>query len=171
MPETASEFLNKNGYTNDYILTRFRDLLRYLQKFLNAKGIAQSVKIDMNSLKKAVIDYFVDTVRIKEFHNITNTKTEKIYSYTAYWLLRRKPIQVVDKFLESPFINESFVASYLLNGMFTEKNLAYEKSANMASLDEFLVLLIYYLKYRQVSQQSLELMIKAFYSGCDFSTR
>ena len=171
MSDTASEFLNKNGYTNEYILTRFRDLLKYLQKFLNVKGVAENVKIDMNLLKRAVIDYFVDTVRIKEFHKISNTKTEKIYSYTAYWLLRRKPIQVVDNFLESPFINESFVASYLLNGMFAEKNLAFEENANKASLDGFIILLIYNLKYRQVSQQSLELMIKAFYCGCDYSTR
>jgi len=168
MPKTASEYLNENGYTDGDILTRFRDLLRYLQKFINVKKIAPDIKIDMDLLKKAVIDYFVDTVRIKEFHDITKTRTEKIYGYTAYWLLKRKPIQVTNEFLGSLFINESFVASYLINGMFTEKNLTCGKSLNKTALDEFLILLIYNLKYRQVSQQSLELMIKAFYSGCDF---
>jgi len=170
MPETASEYLNKNGYTDEYILTRFRDLLRYLQKFINERKITQDIKIDMDLLKKAVLDYFIDTVRIKEFHNIINTRTEKIYGYTAYWLLKRKPIQVTNKFLGSLYINESFVASYMINGMFSEKKLTCKKNLNRAALDEFLILLIYNLKYRQVSQQSLELMIKAFYSGCDFPT-
>jgi len=170
MPETASEYLNKNGYNDGDICLRFRDLLKYLEKFITVKKIAQSIEIDMDLLKKAVIDYFVDTVRIKEFHKIPNTRTEKIYGYTAYWLLKRKPIQVTNKFIGSLFINESFVASYILNGIFAEKNLACGKCVNKAALDEFVVLLIYNLKYRQVSQQSLELMIKAFYSGCDFTT-
>jgi hypothetical protein len=168
MPETAFEYLNKHGYTDDDILTRFRDLLRYLQKFITVKRIAQSIKIDMDLLKKAVIDYFIDTVRIKEFHNIPKTRTEKIYGYTAYWLLKRKPIQVTNEFTGSFFINESFVSAYLINGMFAEKNLTCGECVNKVALDEFVVLLVYNLKYRQVSQQSLELMIKAFYSGCDF---
>ena len=170
MSGTASEYLNANGYNDGDIAIRFRDLLKYLQKFITAKKAAQSIKIDMDLLKKAVIDYFVDTVRIKEFHNIPYTRTEKIYSYTAYWLLKRKPIQVTREFNGSPFINETFVTAYLLNAIFTEKNIAYEKCVNKDNLHEFLVLLNYNLKYRQVSQQSLELMIKAFYSGCDIFT-
>jgi len=168
MPETASEYLNKNGYSDDDIAIRFRDLLRYLQKFITFEKQAQNIDIDMDLLKKAVIDYFVDTVRIKEFHDIPKTRTEKIYAYTAYWLLKRKPIQIKRDFEGSLFINELFISAYLLNGMLTEKNLTSEKCVNRDGFHDFFILLFYNLKYRQVSQQSLELMIKAFYSGCDF---
>ncbi len=167
--KTALEYLLENGCNEGDITLRFRDLLRYLQKFITFQKIAQSVKIDMNLLKKAVIDYFVDIVRIKKFHNIQQTRTEKIYGYTTYWLLKRKPIQVTNEFGDCHFINEKFVAAYLLSGMFSEKGITCKKSINKAALDEYIILLTYNLKYRQVTQQSLELMIKAFYSGCDFS--
>jgi hypothetical protein len=42
---------------------------------------------------------------------------------------------------------------------------------NNTTMKTFQSLLFYNLKYRQVSQQSLELMIEAFFCGCDFHTR
>jgi hypothetical protein len=171
-PETTLEYLNNHGYSEDYIAIRFRDMLRYLQDFINITKIAkkniQNIDIDMDLLKKAVIDYFVDTVRIKEFHDIPKTRTEKIYAYTAYWLLKRKPIQIKRDFEGSLFINELFIFAYLLSGILAEKNLIDAKCVNIDGFIEFQELLFYNLKYRQVTQQSLELMIKAFYSGCDF---
>ena len=167
--KTALEYLLENGCNEGDITLRFRDLLRYLQKFITVKKIAQSIKIDMDLLKKAVIDYFVDIVRIKEFHNIQQTRTEKIYGYMSYWLLKRKPIQVTKEFEGCFFINETFVLAYLFNGMFAEKGITCKESTNKNALDEYKILCHYNLKYRQVTQQSLELMIKAFYSGCDFS--
>ena len=166
-PETTLEYLNKNGYTEGDITRRFHKLLHSLQNYKIVKKIVRTTTIDTEALKNAIIDYYVDTVRIKEFHNISYTRTEKIYGYMAYWLLKRKPIKTINNFEGSIFINERFVAAYLISNMFAEKSLSYGKINNKAALDEYSELLIYNLKYRQVTQQSLELMIKAFYAGYD----
>ncbi len=71
--------------------------------------------MSVSLLNQAVIDYFADIDRLKNFHKIDKINYLKVHAYSAYWLLRRKPIQIIqeDEDTELAFMNENFVASYL----------------------------------------------------------
>jgi len=168
MTESDSEYLRNAGIDNGRIARRYRKTLEAIHQFINAKGIAQSIYVDGKILKTAVFDYFVDIAKVKEFHAIDKVNFEKIYGYTAYWLLKRKPIQVVKPFDGSEFINELFVTAYIVSNVLAEKQLDGNKCAKNAAFNKFQNLLFYNLKYRPITQQSLELMIEAFFCGCDF---
>jgi hypothetical protein len=160
MPENNDfEYLARNGIDNGRIAQRFGSVLRCLGAFISAKKINSSIRINFDLLKTAIIDYFVDIARVKEYHNIERVNPEKIYGYMAYWLLRRKPIQVTGAFINNEFINEQFITWFLVSNILSELGIS------SGPLNEFQSLLYYNMKYRQVTQQSLELMIKAFFSG------
>ena len=168
MQETDIEYLNRAGFDSGRISSRYIMALRMFHKFINAKKIAQNIILDTKALKTAIVDYFVDIARVKEFHNITKTNMDKVYGYMAYWILRRKPVQVTIPFPDSEYINEYFVTAFIIAGILAEKNLSGAKCGQNASFGNFQNLLLYNLKYRPISQQSLELMIEAFFCGCDF---
>jgi hypothetical protein len=168
MAESDTDYLHTQGIDNGRIARRFRKVLEAVHRFINAKNIAQNVRVDTKTLKTAIYDYFVDIARVKEFHNLERINVEKIYSYMAYWLLRRKPIQVTVDFPGSEFINELFVTGYLVTLILTEKSIDSNIWNRNPSFQKFQSLLFYNLKYRPFSQQSLELMIEACFCGCDF---
>jgi len=163
------EFLQKNGISNDDITSRYLSLLRRLEGFITVKKLAQCVFVDQDLFKTAIYDYFVDIARVKEFQHIPKANPEKIYGYTAYWLLKRKPIQVIKQFPGSKFINELFVTVFLITSILAEKHLTGEQCTQNVAFNKFQSLLFYHLKYRAITQQSLELMIEAFFCGYGFA--
>lgn len=168
--DSVLTYLKNHGFNSGIIAQRFRHTLRMTQNFINVKKIGQNISVDTKLLKIATIDFFVDIARIKEFHKeIHEINSEKIYGYMAYWLLKRKPLQVIKEFPGSEFINELFVAAYIIPLILIEKGIS-GNQCTQKSFDDFQILLFYNLKYRLISQQSIELMIKAFFSGCDFTT-
>jgi hypothetical protein len=107
MPKTSTkEYLEKFDIGKDRVIHRYAMLIRTLHTFINHYNLNDKVRVDGRMLEQMVVDYFVDSVRVKEFHNIKNTNTEKIYAYTAYWLFRRKPLQALKNFNGCEFINE-----------------------------------------------------------------
>jgi len=169
MPENIDNYLSKAGIDNGRIARRYNRILRATYTFLKVKGITENIIVDHFLIRRAVFDYFVDIARIKEYHKMNKVNFEKIYGYTSYWLLRRKPLRVTTPFHGSEFVNELFIASYLISNMLAEENLNGEKCTNNKKFNYFQSLLFYNLKYRPVSQQSLELMIEAFFCGCGFT--
>jgi hypothetical protein len=168
MADFDTEYLLSQGIDNGRIARRYRKVLEAIHKFINTKNITQNVRVDGKILKRAIYDYFVDIARIKEFHKLEKINVEKIYSYMSYWLLRRKPIQVIIDFPGSEFINELFVTGYLVALIFAEKSIDSNAGKTNPTFQKFQFLLFYNLKYRPFSQQSLELMIEACFCGCDF---
>lgn len=168
--ESDVRFLLKNGINNRDIVSRYLSLLRRLEDFITVKKIAQCVIVDQELFKTAIYDYFVDIARVKEFQQIIMTNPEKIYGYTAYWLLKRKPIQVIRLFPGSKFVNEQFVAAFIITSILAEKHITSTQCTQNATFNKFQFLLFYHLKYRSITQQSLELMVEAFFCGYDFST-
>lgn len=167
--ETVSEYLSIHDIDNDRVTDRYVAILEMMDNFIVAEKIGDYVTVDLELLKTAVCDYFVDIVRVKDFHHIIKkVNTEKIYGYMAYWLLKRKPIQVKSPFPQSAFINELFITGFLISNLLAEKNIDHAQCAQNAAFAEFQSLIYYNLKYRLVTQQSLELMIGAFFCGCDF---
>jgi len=166
---TSMEFLEKSGISDKgRIARRYIWVLQKLHRFISVKKIVGSVRVDHDMLKNAIYDYFIDIVRVKEFHGIERTNIEKVCGYMGHWLLQRKPIQVLSPFPGSSFINELFVTAFIVQIILTEKKIGSEQRQANATFDKFQALLNYYLKYRPATQQSLELMIGAFFCGYDF---
>jgi hypothetical protein len=168
------EYLKEFDIGWERIFSRFTQIILMMDEFIknrefNGKdGKDVKVVIDHRNLKMAIIDYFVDIVRIKGFHGIDRVKKQKIYAYTAYWLLRRKPLQVVDNFKDCEFINEIFITYYIMSLSSAAKGISSGEMKKNPSYKDFQDFLFYYLTYRPVTQQSLELMIEAYYCGYDF---
>jgi hypothetical protein len=163
-------YLNKTGINNKNIARRYINILRAICDFSHVKNITQNVIIDTKAVKIAVHDYFIDIARIKEFHNLSTVNFEKTYSYMAYWLLKRKPLQVVTSFPGSEFINELFITAYLLSNLLAEKRISSTQIAKNPTFKKYQSLLFYNLRYHTLTQETIELMIEAFFCGCDFST-
>jgi len=145
----------RGNYSTDIFPIRITYLHRMLDTFLKQTSAEKDAIISENLLCHLVIDYFADVMRVKDFHNISYTSYEKIISYTAYWLYRRKPLQVSSSRVNDKysFINEAFISGFiadsiseLLGGQYISNNIKEH--------------LFYHLKYRSVDAQNLEMMIK-----------
>lgn len=149
------------------IVARFSTLYSRLRSFIVGAGLEDLAIINEDLLGSAINDYFEDIDRLKSYEGIDRINTSKIYAYEAYWILRRKPIQIksetptVEKWI---YINELAVAMMLISKMAKEANVNLDSSN--AEMIRFFDLLYYNLQYRDYNQKSLELMIEAFYFGC-----
>ena len=168
MSANIDKFLSDAGINNGRIARRYRITLEAAYTFLNTKSIVRNITIDHKLLKTAIYDFYVDIAKIKDFQGLDRVNFEKIYGYMAYWILRRKPLHTTTPFYGSEFINELFVASYLISNILSQKQLDGDRCGGNETFNKFQSLLYYNLKYRPITQQSLELMIEAFFCGCDF---
>ncbi len=149
---------------------RYENLLTQMQDVLEGLGILDKVSINTDLLGQAVLNYFEDIDRLKKFEGIERTNEDKIYGYETFWLLRDKPIQVVDSNMSDNYlyINEKVFTCILISKMLKEANI-HPDSKNPRFLP-FLQLLYYNFKYRNFTQQSLELTITAFFCACEFES-
>lgn len=149
------------------IPSRYKAILDQIQIIIKAEGIQDKVHVNEDLLGKAITDYFEDIDRLKQYEEIDRTRTSKIYAYEAYWLVRRKPIQIIDPECEEKYLyaNELVCTMMIIAKMYKEAGK--EITARNDQLTEFTRLLYYNLRYRKFSQQSLELMIEAFYLGAN----
>lgn len=147
---------------------RYENLLTQMQDVLEALGILDKVNINTDLLGQAVLNYFEDVDRLKKFEGIERTNEDKIYGYETFWLLREKPIQVNDNDIpnEYLYINEKVFTCMLISKMLKEADI--HPDSKNAHLMPFLKLLYYNFKFRIFTQQSLELMITAFFCACKF---
>jgi len=165
--KSFTEYCTEHKIEVSRVGRRLVHTMKCINTYISYMGIIDSVKVNGRMVKQSIVDYFVDVARIKELHDITKTNKQKVYSYTAYWLLKRKPIQVVNNFEDCEYINELFVTAFLTSLMTNAKRIDKKKRLGHPSCKTFQDLLFYNLKYRPISPQSLELMIEAFFCGCD----
>ncbi len=171
MNHIESMYLNYSGlleeFSEDVIRSRYAFLYKECMEFLKSQNLESEVRLDEVLLMHAVLDYFSDVSRLKKFHHIHHINETKVIAYETFWLLRRKPLQVVtqrqDDFLA--FINEKFVfsrlAAFLVGNRKDQVLREQDKKAFMNYLDT----LYYFLKYRQYDPKMLELMLLAFAQG------
>lgn len=168
--------MNKSNYDyeeiiehfgKEKIMSRFNTLEEYLNIFIERSGFKNNVMISYSLLNQAVIDYFADVDRLKNFHNIEKINFIKVHAYSAYWLLRRKPIQIIsdNEDTELAFINENFVASYLLQFLRGDNRGVVIKKNDRLEYDEFVENLKYVLRYRMVTAQMLETVLESYIAG------
>ena len=154
-------------FGKEKIMQRYNALEEYLKIFIERSKFKNNVLVSNSLLNQAVIDYFADIDRLKEFHNIEKVNYVKVHAYSAYWLLRRKPIQIIkdDDDTELAFINENFVASYLFQFLRGENKGVVIRQADRAKYDEFIKNIKYVLRYRMVTQQMLETILESYAAG------
>ena len=159
------------GIEMEDVFHTYANILKMMHKFIKNKGIKENEDIRINGrmLIEGVVDYYIDIQRIKAHHPINNPSEEKDTAYKAYWLLRRKPFQVIKPFPNCEFVNEYFITLYFLSIIAYESRISDEEKRNNPKWLQFRSLLYHNLKYRHVSQQAFELMLMAFFCGHSFT--
>lgn len=150
------------------IMNRYNTLEEYLNHFIERSEYKDRLAISYSLLNQAVIDYFADIDRLKNFHQIDKINYIKIHAYSAHWLLRRKPIQVIHddiELIDLAFINEDFVASYLMQFLRGENYGVVIRKNDRLDYNEFVENLKYVLRYRLVTPQMLETMLESYIAG------
>jgi hypothetical protein len=134
-------------------------------------GLKDKLRVDEESFKNIILDYFTDIARLKDFQDIKRTNVDKIYGYELFWFLRRHPIQLLEDDPNLYDINEKIALNVFIPRILAEAGLPYKSKEQTAEfqerLNKFIDLLFYNFKYRAYTQQSLELMVEAFLCGCD----
>lgn len=156
------------------IENRYDTIEKYLTTYIQRCHIENKVRISTSLLNQAIIDYFADIHRLKDFHKIEKVNYIKIHAYSAYWLLKRKPIQIVEEEtdgedLELAFANENFVASYLVHFLNENKQVTIKENVRDDYL-EFYENLKYSLRYRLITAQTIETMLEAYIAGRRFES-
>ncbi len=155
-------------FTQDVISNRYSCLFQECNRFLDSLHIKEAVRVDEVVLMHAVLDYFSDVSRLKKYHPINHINEIKVISYESFWLLRRKPLQIVKKEQEDDilsFVNEKFVFSRIASFLVGDRANQVLKGEDKRSFLNYLDTLYYFLKYRQYDPQMLELMMLGFRAG------
>lgn len=160
------EYLIKR-FGENKISSRYEWVYGLMEDFIKINQMENQVRISKEILNHVIVDYFVDIARLKEFQNIKKTHETKIYAYLTFWIVRHKPLQLKDD-TESDklaFVNEEF-ASYLLRSyLFADPEDIPISNNKVHDIDDFVLTLLYYLKYRDYSAKSIEIILLAFIAG------
>ena len=172
MKNIESIYLNYDNLLDEFgeevISSRFAFLYKECTEFLKSMNLQDKVRVDEVILIHTVLDYFTDVGRLKKFHHIHHINEVKVIAYESFWLLRRKPLQVLAADQQDDvlaFINEKFVFSRIAAFLVREKKNMVLKDGDKKSFLNYLDTLYYFLKYRQYDPQVLELMILGFKAG------
>lgn len=171
-----SEILEYFG--EEKVQDRYRYLHGKLQEYITARGLENKLAINENVLDHAIMDYFTDVYRLKEFHKIGNINKAKIAAYEIYWILRRKPMQIIGSSMSQEnqeeqqdlsFANEGFAVTFIANEFLMPKETVPMSEEKESKLFAFLDHLYYTFKYRNVDKQGLETILFAFDVGKQFA--
>ena len=151
----------------DVIESRIEQISQEMLDFLKVNDLNGVAYINVMALTHAIMDYFSDIQRLKDYQEIDHINDVKIKAYETYWLLKRKPIQLKGQIEDDRvlYVNEKFLLSRLTSFMLGDnmnKPFVGEKGV---AFKNFLNTFYYYLKFRQCDAQSIELMLLAFNAG------
>ena len=169
MSENKSIFTYQDvldSFGEQKVAQRYICIMEQLEGFIERNNYTEKVSVCSGVVNQLVIDYFTDIYRLKEFHHIDLTNYIKITAYSAYWINRRKPLQILrddPEDVELAFCNENFVLSYIMR--FLQRNEITIRD-DKGEYQEFVSTLSYALRYRTLTPQMLELMLEGFRGGC-----
>jgi hypothetical protein len=152
-------------FPGHYIFSRYREIYRNIIKIINAQHFEEDVRIDRESLKMVVLDYFTDIVRLKQFQKIDLVNDQKKWAYMMYWFLRRHPVQILTEHHTIYDVNELVAIGLFFPRILRQVGINIKACQGDKVYIDFFNLLFYNLKYRTYTQSSLELMFDAFISG------
>ena len=167
----------ENTYTNyetifkdfpeEEVRLRIEQVYSEMVAFLDNFGLSDIAFVNRVALDHAILDYYSDIKRLKDYQHIKRVNEIKIKAYETFWLLKRKPIQLKgqledDKFL---YVNEKFLLERLTSFMLDERVFEPFAAEKGKAFMNFLDTLYYYMKFRRCDPQSFELMLLAFQAG------
>ena len=157
--------LNYFGETT--VMNRYEYIYDKMKDYIHERNLESSLNINVNILQQAVMDYFADIYRLKEFHKIEHINKAKIAAYEVYWLCRRKPIQVNpgEQNQKLIFANEGFLTTFIAYECLLPNEVEPLSEKQSEEFLRFLRQVNYHLKYRNYDKQCLELMIYSFHTG------
>ena len=146
---------------------RLEEMINSANQYIETAGYGKHVCCNESIMLNVLLDYCADIFRLKEFHGIEYVRTEKIFAYTAAWIVKRKPLQFIHDTDEEKdmFVNERFAVYLILNECLLCGEKRFVSKENKQKLDEYIELLLYYMKYRECNPQVLELAIESFKMG------
>ena len=153
--------------SSDVIESRIKQIGQEMLDFLRSRELLDVAYVHEMALAHAVMDYFSDIQRLKDYQKIEHVNELKIKAYETFWLLQRKPIQLREQLEDDRmlYVNEKFLLTRLTSFMLDDdiyKPLVDEKGI---AYKNFLDTLYYYLKFRRCDAQAIELMLLAFRAG------
>lgn len=151
----------------EVIESRILQISQEMIDFLKINNLEQTAYIHQMALTHAIMDYFSDVQRLKEYQRIEHINDIKIKAYETFWLLKRKPLQLKEQIEDDRFlyVNEKFLLTRLTSFLLdSEINMPLVGEKSIA-FKNFLDTLYYYLKFRRCDAQSIELMLLAFKAG------
>jgi len=144
--------------------------INHCSRQLQLQNPENYLTINHDLVGEIIVDYFTDIYRMKKFHPIKKVNAIKVASYTAYWVARKKPIQIKTKQLSDDIIKKSWLIyineSFAIMLMWA---MAFDQTKNPVIIDlekfnTFRDYLQYHLIYRTYTQQTFELTLMALQS-------
>ena len=166
MKDTETYIYLADKFGEKKIVSRYEWLYGLMEIYLEVKHLEDHIVISKNILDHVIVDYFVDVDRLKSFQGIEKTHDSKIFAYTAFWVLRHKPLQIkeVSNSQNLAFINEEFVSNLIRSFLFCDPDCPILNNKKEI-VDNFTDTMLYHFKYRDYSAKNIELMILAFQAG------
>ena len=143
---------------------RYESLYNQMEGYIEESGYSDMVTINEIILGYMLVAYFEDIERLKNFHKVEHINSIKLMAYTIYWILRRKPIQILSNDKNLQYINERFALALFL-GFLSCKDKGHIAVRTNVGLVAFRELLFYFFKFRQFNAQDIELVITSFFAG------
>ena len=157
--EDYSFILDKFGDNN--VKQKFEYLSELVLQALKTLGIEEQTSLNVSSLRMVVQCYYTDISRLKNFASIDKINVPKILSYTSFWFCRLHPINIIDHNMDENFINERVIAYITILELCNHMKINQKENCAFGKILETCNLLLYNLKYRMYTPQSLELLFTA----------
>lgn len=163
--KTIQEELN-DSFTDEYIYNAGILIHSLAEKFYEENELEGKVYFNDDIFEKCFLDILVDIARLKHFHDIDLVNYNKLISYTASWMIKRKPFQLIEGAGESYiYINEKFALSLLLQAVGSFDSKMRIKEGDKVKLTKNVSTMFYHLKYRNTNPQTLELLLIGIENG------
>ncbi len=168
--DNYSDLIERIG--EDKIISRYEFLFREMMAFISdLDSDHKYLCVNESLLMHSVLEYYKDIEKLKKAHDLQHANDPKVVAYTAYWLLKRKPIQFnlfidEDELSENLiFVNEKYVLSIIIHALLIEQETRPIVDDALDIYRGFISTLYYYLKFRKLDAQSIEMIIMAFEAG------
>ena len=158
----VTDILSNRVNNKEKFIERFVSIATDIEAFIDSSGLKNKVSLNYLSLGTTLVDYFEDISRLKKFHRVEHINSIKIVAYLSYWILKRKPIQILDVDKSLLYVNERFVLAYILDFLSSDQHIL--KRTN-EGLKGFAETLFYVLKYRTSDAAIIEMTILSFFAG------
>ena len=163
--KTIQEELQES-FSDEYIYNAGLLIHSLAEKFYEKNNLEGKVYFNDDIFGNCLIDILVDIARLKYFHDIDLVNYIKLISYTASWIIKRKPFQLVEGTGEEHiYINEKFAFSLLLQAVGFFDDDARIKNEDKQKLEKNMSAIFYHLKYRNTNPQTLELLLVGIENG------